>query len=145
MPIPEIIDEISKAPQHTDSNLTNKLGSSDSETTENNRFENIDQHEVNMTVLMWIGTLFFWFVPGFIGLMLAKPDGLCRHHSIGALNFSITILIVLILSAMLSFVGIGLLMYIAGFIWALVVCIKGVITAREKHEYHPMLCIEFLK
>jgi len=42
------------------------------------------QDSRNMAVLVWIGTIFLWFVPGLLAYLLKRDDAYVRDHGVEA-------------------------------------------------------------
>ncbi len=53
----------------------------------------ITQETKNMVLLIWIGTIFFGFIPGLIFYLVKKDDAYIQSQSKEALNWSITAMI----------------------------------------------------
>lgn len=61
----------------------------------------------NMALLTWLGTIFLWFIPGLFFYLTQKNDSFVQTHAKEALNWSITLLVGIILGFSLIFVLIG--------------------------------------
>ena len=44
----------------------------------------------NIAVLVWVGTIFLWFVPGLLAYLLKRDDAYVVDQGVEALNWSIT-------------------------------------------------------
>lgn len=61
----------------------------------------------NMALLTWLGTLFLWFIPSLYFYLTQKNDAYVQAHAKEALNWSISLLVGLILAFSLVFTLIG--------------------------------------
>lgn len=104
---------------------------------------NVDQSDSvkeskNLAVLMWIGTLFFGFIPGLIIYLIKKDDPYVTEQAKESLNWSITAMIGFFTGAVLTMILVGV--FITGLVSIvhLVFCIMGAIsTSRGKHFKVP--------
>ncbi|GAA0960298.1 DUF4870 domain-containing protein [Frigoribacterium faeni] len=96
--------------------------------------------------LIHLGGILFWFVPSLVGYLVLKDRGpFIREHTRVALNFQITMAIVLVASGLLSVIVIGA---ITGFAAGVVVVIFSIIAAvaANRGEYYKYpLSFEFIK
>lgn len=90
-----------------------------------------------------------WFVIPLIGpliVFLAKPDApFARRHAAEALNFHLTLLLALIVSAILVVVIIGFFLLIALGIASLVLTVLAAVAAGRGQDYRYPLTIRFVK
>jgi hypothetical protein len=56
----------------------------------------VNQESKNMALLIWIGTIFFGFIPGLIFYLVKKDDAYVMDQAKEALNWSITAAIALV-------------------------------------------------
>jgi len=103
------------------------------------------QDSKNMTLLMWIGTLFFGFIPGLILFLMKKEDAYIQQQSKEALNWSITAIIGYIIGFVLSFVLIGVLVFPVVGICHLVFCIMGAVATSKGNQYRVPFAIRLVK
>lgn len=108
-------------------------------------FVEVSQESRNMALLVWIGTLFFGFIPGLIVYLIKKDDAYILDQSKEALNWSITALIGYFASAILMFILIGaLLMAIVGIVH-LVFCVMGAIATSKGQAFRVPFAIRLIK
>lgn len=105
--------------------------------------QEITQDSKNIVMLIWIGTLFFGFIPGLIGYLIKKDDSYIQEQSKEALNWSIIALIVFVLSSVALFIGI--LIEGAILICHLVICIMGAVAASDGKSFKVPLIIPIIK
>lgn len=98
------------------------------------------------STLVHIGGIFFSFVPALIGYLLLRDRGpFVKEHTRSALNFQITMGIASLVGAVLSAIGIGLL--IIGAVWVvnIVFSIMAAIATNRGEYYRYPLSFEFIK
>ncbi|KAF0811297.1 hypothetical protein IGB42_04230 [Andreprevotia sp. IGB-42] len=83
----------------------------------------------NIVLLVWLGTLFFSFVPSLIVYLVKKDDEHVTDQAKEALNWSIVSLIGYMIGAMTTVILIGFLIWPLVGIVHLVFCILGAINA----------------
>jgi uncharacterized Tic20 family protein len=104
------------------------------------------QDSRNIAVLVWIGTIFFWFVPGLLGYLLKKDDAYVLDQSVEALNWSITAaLITLVGRLVLSVIFLGWLAYAVVSIVHVVFCILGAVAATSGQRYRVPFAIRLIR
>ncbi len=97
-------------------------------------------------VLTHLGGLVFWFLAPLVTYLILKDRGpFVRAHTATALNFQITITLALIVSAMLSVVGIGVLLFLAVGIIDLVFAIIAAVKAGNGEWYRYPVAITFVR
>ncbi len=111
----------------------------------NSETQAISQDSKNMVLLVWIGTIFFGFIPGLILYLLKKDDAYIQDQSKEALNWAITALIVYFAGLILMFVVIGIVVILAIAICHLVFCIMGAIAASDGKKYRVPFAIRLIK
>lgn len=138
--------------ENTNQVATNDQNSAENQTEASEKLKTAPAHqtdemteEANIAMLVWIGTIFLGFIPSLIVYLIYGKKTFVRHHAVAALNFSIVATCVYIIAWILSFVVIGFFVMIALFVWALIVCIKGAIAARNQEQYTPPLVPSILK
>ncbi len=89
----------------------------------------VSQDSKNMALLVWIGTIFFGFIPSLIMYLVKKDDAYVQDQSKEALNWSITAIIGYFAGVILTFILIGILVLMAVGICHLVFCILGAVAA----------------
>lgn len=108
------------------------------------------QEERSWALASHIGSLVAaWFAMGFLCpllIMLTKGNesAFVRRHSVESLNFQISLLIYLAVSAVLILLVVGIFLMIAVGIFALVVIIIATVRAGNGEEYRYPLCIRLV-
>ena len=106
--------------------------------------------ERNWALVSHVGTIVSaWFAMGFLCplvIMLVKGNEspFVRRHAVESLNFQISLLIYLVVSAVLWLVVVGIFLTIALGIFALVVIILATIAAGNGQDYRYPLCIRLV-
>ena len=106
--------------------------------------------ERNWALASHVGTFVAaWFAMGFLAplvimLVKGKDSPFVRRHAVESLNFQISLLIYLVVSAILALVLIGFVLMIAVGIFALVVIILATVKAANGEEYRYPLCIRLV-
>lgn len=103
------------------------------------------QDSKNLALMMWIGTLFFGFLPGLIFYLIKKDDPYLQDQSKEALNWSITSVIGYFAGFILTFVVIGILVFIVLGICHLVFCIMGAVAVSNGKKFRVPFAIRLLK
>ncbi len=104
----------------------------------------VSQDAKNLGILIWVGTLFFWFIPGLVFFLL-KKDAYSESQAKEALNWSITVLLAYIVSTILMLVAIGfLLMPLLG-LCHLVFCIMGAAKTAKGGDFKVPFALRLLK
>lgn len=78
-----------------------------------NSLDAAQQDSKNMGLLIWILTIFFGFLPGFIFYLVKKDDPYIQDQAKEALNWSITVIFGYIAGLILTFIVIGIFVCIA--------------------------------
>ena len=73
----------------------------------------VSQDSKNLALLLWIGTLFFGFIPGLVLYLVKKDDPYIVDQSKEALNWSITVFIGTLVGGILCIILIGFLVLFA--------------------------------
>ena len=94
---------------------------------------------------MWIGTLFFGFLPGLIFYLIKKDDPYIQDQSKEALNWSITTVIGYVVGFILTFIVIGIFVLIVLGICHLVFCIMGAVAASNGKPFRVPFAIRLMK
>jgi uncharacterized Tic20 family protein len=106
--------------------------------------------ERNWALAAHIGTLVAaWVAMGFLAplvvmLVKGKDSGFVRRHAVESLNFQLTMLLYLAVSAVLVLVFIGIFLLIALGIFALVVVILATVAASNGRDYRYPLTIRLV-
>lgn len=103
------------------------------------------QDAKNLVLLLWLGTLFFGFIPGLLMYLLKKDDAYVLDQSKEALNWSITALIGYVAGMILTIILVGILVMAAVGICHLVFCIMGVIAATSGKTFRVPYALRLIK
>ena len=103
------------------------------------------QDSRNVAVLVWVGTIFFSFVPSLIVYLIKKDDAYVLDQSKEALNWSITVVIGWFAGVILTFILIGVLVFIVVGLAHLVFCIMGAVAASSGQQYRVPFAIRLIK
>jgi uncharacterized Tic20 family protein len=103
------------------------------------------QDSKNLALMMWIGTLFFGFLPGLIFYLVKKDDPYIQDQSKEALNWSITTVIGYIAGFILTFVVIGIFVFLILGICHLVFCIMGAVAVSNGKTFRVPFAIRLMK
>jgi uncharacterized Tic20 family protein len=103
------------------------------------------QESRNVAVLVWIGTIFFGFVPSLIVYLIKKDDAYVLDQSKEALNWAITALIGVFAGAILTIIFIGVLLLIVVGLASLIFCIMGAVAASNGQQYRVPFAIRLIK
>ena len=105
----------------------------------------VSQDSKNLALLLWIGTLFFGFIPGLVMYLVKKDDPYIVDQSKEALNWSITAIIGYVAGSILAIILIGFLVIAAVGILHLIFCIMGIIAASSGQAYRAPFAIRLIK
>jgi uncharacterized protein len=103
------------------------------------------QDSRNVAVLVWVGTIFFGFIPGLIVYLIKKDDAYVLDQSKEALNWSITAIIGYCVGFILTFILIGVLVIAVVVICNLVFCVLGAIGASNGQQYRVPFAVRLIK
>lgn len=104
-----------------------------------------NQDAKNMALLIWIGTIFFGFVPGLILYLVKQDDAYVQDQSKEALNWSITVLIGYAIAFILTFILIGVLLFPLLWLCNLVFCIMGILETQKGNAFRVPYALRLLK
>jgi uncharacterized Tic20 family protein len=107
--------------------------------------EGTSQEGRNIALLVWVGTIFFSFVPALIVYLIKKDDAYVVDQSMEALNWSITAVIGYCAGVILSFLLIGFLVFPIVWLCNLIFCILGAVAASSGKPYRAPFAIRLLK
>jgi uncharacterized Tic20 family protein len=99
----------------------------------------------NVAVLVWVGTIFFGFIPGLIVYLIKKDDAYVLDQSKEALNWAITALIGWFAGVILTFILIGVLVFVVVGLSHLIFCIMGAVAASNGKTYRVPFAIRLIK
>ncbi|MCL2525349.1 MAG: DUF4870 domain-containing protein [Betaproteobacteria bacterium] len=107
--------------------------------------EGVSQDSKNTALLVWVGTIFFGFVPGLILFLVKKDDPYVYDQSKEALNWSITVAIAVIAASILAFALIGFFLLPLIGLCNLIFCVLGAIGASKGETFRVPFALRFLK
>lgn len=105
----------------------------------------VAQDSKNLALLVWLGTIFFGFIPSLILFLVKKDDAYVLDQSKEALNWSITAIIGYVAGVILMVVLIGALVMLVVGICHLVFCIMGVIAASSGKKFRVPFALRLIK
>jgi uncharacterized protein len=105
----------------------------------------VSQDAKNLALLLWIGTLFFGFIPGLVLYLVKKDDPYIVDQSKEALNWSITAIIGYVAGTILAIILIGFLVIAAVGILHLVFCIMGIIAVSSGQAFRAPFALRLIK
>ncbi len=106
------------------------------------------QDQKNLAMLLWIGTIFFGFIPGLIVYLIKSDpntDAYVRNQAKEALNWSITAIFGYLIGFVLTFVLIGVLVLVAVGLLNLVFSIMGAVASSNGRAFRTPMTIRLLK
>ena len=98
----------------------------------------------NIAVLVWVGTIFFGFIPSLIVYLIKKDDAYVLDQSKEALNWSITVIIGWFIGLVTTFILIGFLVFALVIICNLVFCIMGAVAASGGKPYRVPFALRLI-
>ncbi len=105
----------------------------------------VGQESKNMALLIWIGTIFFGFIPGLVFYLVKKDDPYVVNQAKEALNWSITVLIGYVAGLILTMILIGVLVLLALGICHLVFCIMGAVACSNGKDFKVPYTLRLVK
>jgi uncharacterized protein len=105
----------------------------------------VSQDSKNLALLLWLGTIFFGFIPGLIMYLVKKDDAYVLDQSKEALNWSITALIGYVAGMILAIIVIGVFVMFAVGICHLVFCILGIVAATSGKPFRVPFALRLIK
>lgn len=112
---------------------------------ENAQTETMNQESKNMALLIWIGTIFFGFIPGLVFYLIKKDDPYVMGQAKEALNWSITAAIGLVIGGILTVILIGLLVMVAIWVGNVVFCIMGAVACSNGKDFKVPYTLRLIK
>lgn len=103
------------------------------------------QDSKNIALLVWIGTIFFGFIPALIIYLIKTDDAYLADQSKEALNWSITVIIGVAIGWVLCLILIGFLILPAIGIINVVFCILGAVGASSGKLFRVPFAIRLIK
>ena len=105
----------------------------------------VSQDSKNLALLLWIGTLFFVFIPGLVFYLVKKDDPYIVDQSKEALNWSITAIIGHVIGTILLIILVGGLIIFAVWLVHVVFCIMGIIAANSGQTFRVPFAFRLIK
>jgi uncharacterized Tic20 family protein len=105
----------------------------------------VSQDAKNLALLLWLGTIFFGFIPGLVVYLVKKDDAYILDQGKESLNWSITALIGYVAGMILAVIVIGVFVMAAVGICHLVFCIMGVIAASSGKPFRVPYALRLIK
>jgi uncharacterized Tic20 family protein len=103
------------------------------------------QDSKNLALLVWIGTIFFSFVPGLIIYLIKKDDAYAFDQAKEALNWSITAAIGYFAGVILTVILIGVLVLWAVGLCNLIFCVMGALATSRGETFRVPFALRLLK
>ena len=111
-----------------------------------------DKNSQIVAMLTWIATIFFSFIAPLVVYLVKKDDHFISTHARGALNLSLTILIIYLLSLPVGWIFLAaaaipvmLLLSPLLTVWQIVGCIVGAVKCSNGKEFRVPFVFRFLK
>lgn len=117
----------------------------DQDSTVQESTTSVSQDSKNLALLLWLGTIFFGFIPSLILYLVKKDDAYLLDQSREALNWSITAIIGVVAGAILAIILIGILVIWVVAICNLVFCILGVIATSSGKPFRVPFALRLIK
>jgi uncharacterized Tic20 family protein len=105
----------------------------------------VNQESKNMALLIWIGTIFFGFIPGLVFYLVKKDDAYVLSQAKESLNWSITAAIGYFAGMILSMILIGFLVLFAVAICHLVFCVMGAMACSNGKDFKVPWTLRLIK
>lgn len=103
------------------------------------------QDSKNIALLMWIGTIFFGFIPALVIYLIKTDDSYLADQSKEALNWSITVIIGCAIAWVLCLILIGFLILPVIGILNLVFCILAAVAVSGGKFYRVPFALRLIK
>jgi uncharacterized Tic20 family protein len=113
--------------------------------TNGSGLESSSQEARNIVLLVWVGTIFFSFVPALIVYLIKKDDAYVADQSKEALNWSVTMVIGYCVAFVLSFLLIGFLVFPILWVCNLIFCILGAVAGSGGKPYRTPFAIRLVQ
>lgn len=111
----------------------------------NNAPSTSSQDSKNLALLLWLGTIFFSFIPALVLFLVKKDDAYLVDQSREALNWSITAILGGIVGMILTLILIGILVIWAIALCNLIFCILGVIATASGKPFRVPFALRLIK
>lgn len=107
--------------------------------------EETNQDSKNIALLLWIGTIFFGFIPGLVLYFVKTDDAYVKSQSKEALNWIITLCIGYAVAGILTIVVIGAFLFPILGLCHLIFCIMGAMATAKGDDFNVPFAIRLLK
>ena len=121
----------------------------DIQETHNNEASNNSQ---TIALLTWVATIFFSFIAPLVVYLVKKDDHFISAHAKGALNLSLTILIIHLLTLPIGWIffvvaAIPVMLLLSPLltVWQITACIVGAVKCSNGKEFRVPFVFRFLK
>jgi len=105
----------------------------------------VNQESKNMALLIWIGTIFFGFIPGLVFYLIKKDDAYVLNQAKEALNWSITAAIAMVVGGVLTVILIGFLVVFAAWACNLIFSIMGAVACSNGKDFQVPWTLRLIK
>ena len=105
----------------------------------------VSQDSKNIALLMWIGTIFFSFIPSLVIYLIKTDDEYLADQSKEALNWSITLFLGSLVGGVLCIILIGFLVLFALWIINIVFCILGAVASSKGERFRVPFALRLIK
>ena len=105
----------------------------------------VSQDSKNLCMLVWIGTIFFSFIPSLLLYLLYKENSYTLSQSKEALNWSITVMFCYLAAGILAILLIGMLLFPIIALVNLVFCIMGIIACSNGDDFMCPFVLRLIK
>lgn len=103
------------------------------------------QDSKNIAALMWLGSIFVGFIAPLVVYFIKTEDGFLRGHSVEALNWAITLLLLSVIAWVLVIVLIGFVILPLLLVLNLIFSILGAIAATNGTFYRVPICLRLIR
>lgn len=97
----------------------------------------VSQEDKSQATLLWVLTIFFWFVPALIFFLTQKDKPFVYRQAALALTLEIVVAVIYAAGAVLSVILIGFLLFPIAGIFHLVIGIMGAIAVNKGEDFNP--------
>ena len=112
---------------------------------DNQEPSSVSQDSKNLALLLWLGTIFFGFIPSLVLYLVKKDDAYLLDQSKEALNWSITAILGVVAGIVLTIILIGILVIWAVALCNLIFCIMGVIAVSSGKPFRVPFALRLIQ
>ena len=105
----------------------------------------VSQDSKNLALLLWLGTIFFGFIPSLVLYLVKKDDAYLLDQSKEALNWSITAILGVVAGMILAIILIGILVIWVVALCNLIFCIMGVIAVSSGKPFRVPFALRLIQ